>query len=104
MVRVPLSAWLVLVDTNAVNGFNVSEKLQQELDEKRKQERIKLLSRVVCICKGIPLGKVLPALDDSETVADVNRKTGCGSGGCQGQRCGPRIKALLRKKKEAAKD
>jgi len=80
----------------------VSEKLNTaEDEEKQKLARIKLLSRVVCICKGIPLAKVLPGLEGSETVADVNRKTGCGSGGCQGERCGPRIKALLRKKNES---
>ena len=72
-----------------------------DVEEEAKKERIKQLSRVVCICKGIPLGKVLPGLEGSETVAEVNRKTGCGQGGCKGQRCGPRIKALLRKKKEA---
>lgn len=61
------------------------------------QERAKQLARVVCICKGIPLAKVLPALEGSETVQDVNRKAGTGSGGCRGERCGPRIKILLRK-------
>ena len=52
---------------------------------------------VVCICKGIPLSKVLPAVQSCHTVEEVNDKTGCGSGGCKGQRCGPRIKALLKK-------
>jgi hypothetical protein len=70
-------------------------------EAQQKEERIKLLARVVCICKGIPLGKVLPGLEGSETVADVNRKVGTGSGGCQGERCGPRIKILLKKKKDA---
>ena len=65
------------------------------------EERVKMLSRVVCICKGINLGRVLQALDGCETVQDVNRKVGTGSGGCQGERCGPRIKILLRKAKEA---
>ena len=69
--------------------------------EKERKERIaKQLSQVVCICKGINLGKVLKGLEGSETVADVNRKVGTGSGGCAGERCGPRIKILLRKKKE----
>jgi bacterioferritin-associated ferredoxin len=70
-----------------------------EQDEKN-EERARLLARVVCICKGINLGRVLKALDGCETVADVNRKAGTGSGGCQGERCGPRIKLLLKKKKE----
>ena len=70
-----------------------------ELDEKN-EERARLLARVVCICKGINLGRVLKALDGCETVMDVNRKAGTGNGGCQGERCGPRIKLLLKKKKE----
>lgn len=65
------------------------------------EERIKQMVKVVCICKGITLARVLPALEGSETVADVNRKAGTGSGGCKGERCGPRIKILLRKYKEA---
>lgn len=69
------------------------------------EERAKQLSMVVCICKGIKLSTVLPALEGCETVQDVNRKAGTGSGGCGGERCGPRIKALLRKmaEKKAAK-
>ena len=69
-------------------------------DSKKSEEKAKMLSRVVCICKGIPLGKVLEGLEGSETVADVNKKVGTGCGGCQGERCGPRIKTLLRKYKE----
>lgn len=69
---------------------DVSEKEQTE-------ERVKQLARVVCICKGINLGRVLKGIEGCETVADVNKATGCGTGGCQGQRCGPRIKMLLEK-------
>lgn len=68
--------------------------------EELARERAKQMTRVVCICKGIPLGKVLEALPDCETVADVNQKIGSGSGGCKGERCGPRIKILLKKYKE----
>ena len=63
-------------------------------------EKTKQLLRVVCICKGISLGKVLDALPGCETVQDVNRKAGTGTGGCRGERCGPRIKMLLQKYKE----
>jgi len=63
-------------------------------------EKTKQLLRVVCICKGIALGKVLDGLQGCETVQDVNKKIGTGSGGCQGERCGPRIKILLKKFKE----
>lgn len=69
-----------------------------------KIERIKRLAKVVCICKGIPLGKVLPAIKACDNVADVNRMAGTGTGGCKGQRCGPRIKMLLRKKHELQSD
>lgn len=67
------------------------------------KDKAKMLSRVVCICKGIPLSKVLEGLEGSDTVADVNRKVGTGSGGCQGERCGPRIKILIRKYKAQKK-
>lgn len=73
------------------------------MSDEQNEEKIKALARVVCICKGIPLAKVLPVLDQCETVAEVNRLTGCGSGGCQGERCGPRIKILLRKNSELKK-
>ncbi len=76
------------------------EKPTKELTPEEKAERIKRLANVVCICKGIPLGKVLPAIKACNTVAEVNRMAGTGSGGCKGQRCGPRIKLLLRKKHE----
>lgn len=64
------------------------------------EERTKKLLTVICICKGINLGRVLKGIDGCQTVEDVNRKTGCGSGGCKGQRCGPRVKILLKKYKE----
>lgn len=68
--------------------------------EEQARARIKQLSRVVCICKGIPLSRILDGLPGSETVADVNQKVGSGSGGCKGERCGPRIKILLKKFKD----
>lgn len=70
-------------------------------EEQKREEKAKQLNRVVCICKGIPLSKVLEGLPGSDTVMDVNRKVGTGSGGCQGERCGPRIKILIRKYKES---
>ena len=62
-----------------------------------REQVIKQLNQVVCICKGIKLAAVLRGLKNSKTVEDVNRKTGCGNGRCKGQRCGPRIKILLQK-------
>ena len=71
-----------------------------EESQEDKEKKIKQLLKVVCICKGINLGRVLKGLENSETVQEVNEKTGCGSGGCQGERCGPRIKILLKKMKK----
>lgn len=73
---------------------------QPKSKEELQIEKIKQLSRIVCICKGIPLSRVLEGLPGSETVQDVNQKVGCGSGGCKGERCGPRIKMLLKKYKD----
>lgn len=64
-----------------------------------KEKMIKQLAAVVCICKGIPLSKFLPVLGSCDTVDAVNQKVGSGTGGCAGQRCGPRIKKLLAKQK-----
>lgn len=69
--------------------------------DEREEERIKMLQRVVCICKGINLGRVMKGLEGCDTVTEVNAKVGTGSGGCQGERCGPRIKLLLKKYKES---
>lgn len=73
-------------------------------EQEKKERRAKQLATVVCICKGIPLKHVLPAIETSQTVAEVNRKTGCGSGNCKGERCGPRIKKLLFMKQKAKKN
>jgi len=78
--------------------------LPTQLTEKEKaEERARQMVKVVCICKGINLGRVVKGLEGCETVEDVNQKVGTGSGGCKGQRCGPRIKLLLEKKKEQKK-
>lgn len=66
--------------------------------------RILQLNRVVCICKGIPLKKVLPAVERCQSVAEVNRMAKTGQGGCQGRRCGPRIKVLLAKMQKITKE
>lgn len=81
---------------------DIAEKSEDQDSVKRPltdEERIKQLNMVVCICKGIPLKSMLKALKSSNTIEEVNRKTGAGTGGCRGQRCGPRIKILLKKKK-----
>jgi len=70
-------------------------------DEQQQKERIaKQRAMTVCICKGIKLSQVLKGLPGSKSVSDVNKKVGTGSGGCKGERCGPRIKVLLEKLSE----
>ena len=86
---------------DTMDGMDQSDNAPKPELDPQAEERIRALAKVVCICKGINLGKVLKALDGSETVADVNRKAGTGTGGCAGERCGPRIKVLLKKMKEA---
>lgn len=65
--------------------------------EDKQQKMLLQLQRVVCICKGISLNKVLPALKLHGEVSDVHECAGTGTGGCQGRRCTPRIKTLLKK-------
>lgn len=77
-----------------------NKEVKEEEPKTNREQLIKQLNQVVCICKGINLAKVLRGLEGSETVADVNKKVGTGSGGCKGERCGPKIKVLLEKKKK----
>lgn len=66
-------------------------------------DEIKKRRRVVCICRAIPLGKVLDALDAGAiTLEQVNAATGCGRGDCGGQRCRPVILDQLRLKDSPA--
>lgn len=53
--------------------------------------------KVVCICQGIKKSTFWKALDaGARTIEDINRVTSAGSGGCNGRRCGPRIREMLR--------
>lgn len=60
-------------------------------------EEIKVRRRVVCICRAIPMGRILDAIQEKgcKTVAEINSATGCGRGDCGGQRCGPVIRDIL---------
>ena len=62
-----------------------------------REEMIKQLASVVCICKGITLSRFLPALKTSGTIAEVHQCVGSGDGGCQGRRCSPRVATLIDK-------
>ena len=63
--------------------------------ENKKERLARQLATVVCICKGINLGKFISALKNCKTVEEVNQQVGSGTGDCEGKRCGPRIKWLL---------
>lgn len=60
-------------------------------------EEIKARLRVVCICKGVRMGRLCDAIAaGARTIAEVNRRTGSGSGDCGATRCRPVIEELLR--------
>ena len=40
------------------------------------EERARQMAKVVCICKGINLGRVLAGIEGCKTVQDVNKKVG----------------------------
>ena len=63
-------------------------------------DEIKARFRVVCICKGIKMGRICDAIQkkDLTTVAQVNRATGSGDGPCGATRCRPVIEELIQRK------
>ena len=68
----------------------------EETLAKLTEEEIKGRFRVVCICKGIRMGRICDAIiAGCATVTAVNRATGSGSGDCGATRCRPVIEALL---------
>lgn len=53
----------------------------------------------VCICKSISRAKIKQTITGgANSLEDVQRITGAGSGGCGGRRCTPKIQDLLSKK------
>ncbi len=69
-------------------------------------EEIKLRRRVVCICKAIPMARILDAIREKgcQSVDEVNRATGCGRGDCGGQRCRPVIEETLERAQASSKE
>jgi len=50
----------------------------------------------ICICKGIPRKRFIAVIESgARSLQEVNRLVGSGSGECHGERCGPKIKALI---------
>ncbi len=73
----------------------------QPMSAKLTPEEIRARFRVVCICKGIKLGKIADAIKaGATTLEQVNRTTGSGSGTCGNEsgvtRCRPVIEEMLR--------
>lgn len=65
-------------------------------DEKLTLDEIKARIRVVCICKGIKMGKICDAIQKGcDTVEKVNKACGSGNGGCGATRCRPVITELI---------
>jgi bacterioferritin-associated ferredoxin len=57
----------------------------------------------VCLCKSISRATIKKAIaDGADTVAKVNKAVGSGSGPCRGQRCGPKIQAIIEQMQQAA--
>jgi NAD(P)H-nitrite reductase large subunit len=70
--------------------MRVGDKKQLTLDE------IKAKVRVVCICKGVKMGRMCEAIQKgASTVAEVHKATHSGDGGCGATRCTPVIEQLL---------
>jgi NAD(P)H-nitrite reductase large subunit len=66
-------------------------------DKKLTLEEIKAKIQVVCICKGVKMGRMCEAIaKGAQTVAQVHKATNSGDGGCGATRCTPVIEALLK--------
>ena len=59
-------------------------------------DEIKARIRVVCICKGIKMGRICDAIRKGcDTPEKVNKACGSGNGGCGATRCRPVILELI---------
>jgi bacterioferritin-associated ferredoxin len=55
----------------------------------------------VCLCKAIPRSTIKKAVQNgARTVAEVQKATGAGSGGCKGNRCTSKIEELIKQELE----
>lgn len=65
------------------------------MENNKNQEIMDKLTKV-CICKAIPRSTIKKAIrNGAQTVQEVQKATGAGSGGCCGRRCTPKIQELL---------
>lgn len=68
-----------------------------------KHALVLLKYRPVCICNTVRYPRVKEAIDrGARTVEEVAAATGCTTGECRGERCGPVIRSLLLEVKEAS--
>lgn len=52
--------------------------------------------KVICLCKSIKKGRIIKAVQDGcDTVEEVNRQLGSGSGDCKGERCQEKIAEIV---------
>lgn len=59
--------------------------------------------RPVCICNAIRYPRVAAAIEGGAgSVEEVAAETGCTTGSCHGERCGPVIERLLRERGAAS--
>ena len=55
-----------------------------------------LRNKKICLCKGIPHKRFLEAIEaGARSLQEINNILGSGSGDCNGERCGQKIKKLL---------
>ena len=65
------------------------------MDENLNQDILDKLTKV-CICTGVPRSTMKRVIrEGADTVEKVQKVTGAGSGGCDGNRCTPKILQLL---------
>ncbi|MBZ9609806.1 (2Fe-2S)-binding protein [Clostridium estertheticum] len=54
-----------------------------------------------CLCKAIPRSTIKKAIQNgARTVEEVQKATGAGTGGCNGNRCTPKIEEILKQELE----
>jgi len=66
------------------------------MDSENLKKQWLLRNETICICKGIPRNRFLDAIKKgASSVQEINMIVGAGSGDCKGERCTPKIQALL---------
>ncbi len=91
----------IAVRSKKANILRDKNPMNDTAPKKLTLEEIKERIKVVCICKGIKLGKIQDAINNGCLSQDaVNKATGSGNGGCWATRCGPVIREMIEKRKQ----